>query len=175
MKRFFWACLAIVAVVVGRNLCGVVHEVGHALATWAVGGQVYSMQPWIFLGRTHTQISNMSDSKAAVVCLSGSLAANLLGVLAVLLVPWNRLSTGVAVALALFLFPCIVESWSFALEVVMPNSSGDALEFVLRSGCDDLIVSFVGLVVLGGSLWLWVHRTRLPSRLKDLWLNPQYD
>jgi hypothetical protein len=133
------------------------------------------MQPWIFLGRTHTQISNMSDSKTAVVCLSGSLAANLLGVLAVLLVPWNRLSTGVAFALALFLFPCIVESWSFALEVVMPNSSGDALEFVLRSGCDDLIVSFVGLVVLGGSLWLWVHRTQLPSRLKDLWLNPQYD
>jgi hypothetical protein len=31
----------------------------------------------------------------------------------------------------------------------MPNSSGDALEFVLRSGCDDLIVSFVGLVVVG--------------------------
>jgi len=57
----------------------------------------------------------------------------------------------------------------------MPNSSGDALEFVLRSGCDDLIVSFVGLVVVGGNLWLWVHRTRLPSRLKDLWLNPQYD
>jgi hypothetical protein len=65
MKRFFWACLAIVAVVVGRNLSGAVHEVGHALATWAVGGQVYHMQPWIFLGRTHTQISNMSDSKAA--------------------------------------------------------------------------------------------------------------
>src|ERR1035437_10805590 len=108
------------------------------------------MQPWVFLGRAQTQISSMSDSKAAVLCLSGSLAANLLGVLAVLLVPWKRLSTGAAFALALFLFPCIVESWSFALEVVMPSSSGDALQFVLCSGCDDLVVRFVGLVVLGG-------------------------
>jgi len=92
VKRFIGVCWAAIAVVVGWNVAGAVHELGHAAATLALGGKISRIQLWYCLGRTETLISNLSDGKVAIILLSGMLANNLLGVGALLAVPWSRLS-----------------------------------------------------------------------------------
>ena len=168
--RLLCACSALVALFAGWNLAGAVHELGHAAATLALGGRVTSLKLWFFLGATNTATYGLSNSKGAITLLCGMLPTNALGVLALMVVPWHRLSAPVAVVSALFLFDFVLEAWPFAFEFALPPVANDSELFVLYSRCDDLLVSFIGLIILSGSLWIWFSRTRFLHRFYQTFL-----
>jgi hypothetical protein len=172
VKRLLGVCLAAMAVVVGWNVAGAVHELGHAAATLALGGQVLHIRPWYCPSHADTIISHLSDARVSIIYLSGLLATNLVGVGALLAVPWSRLSARVAVLLGLFLYPFAIEAMPFAFAVIIPGVSQDTVLFALHSGCDELLLSFCGQLVLWGSLWFWLRRTRFPKRCREAWSMP---
>jgi len=120
----------------------------------------------------HAIIAHLSHAKLSIIYLSGLLATNLVGVGAVLAVPWSRLSTPVAVVFGLFLFPFAFEAIPFAFAVIIAGTDTDSVLFALHSGCDDLLLSFCGQLVLWGSLWLWFRHTRFPKRWHEAWKMP---
>ena len=148
-------CVALAALVVGWNLAGAVHELGHATAAWALGGKVLRIRPWHHTGHVEAIISHLSDSKISIILLSGLLATSLEGVGVLLAVPWSRLSASEAVMFGLILLPFAIEATPFAFSVVFAGADSDSVLFALRSGCDELLLSLLP------SPWDRIHLSRL--------------
>src|SRR5438552_12167180 len=135
----------------------------------ALGGSVESIQMWHFIGTPVTLVSGLSDSNQAIVDLAGMFIPNALGVAALLAVPWRKISAYATTVVAVVLCFFIIQTGPLALVSVSSVSNNDGSNFVLHSGCSPLLATFLGVIIFGGSIWLWFWRTRFLDQFSDIW------
>jgi hypothetical protein len=169
MKKPVWLTLLAAAAFAGRNLAGALHELGHAAVALLLGGTVEHVQSWHFIGTPLTYVSGLTDTQRAVMDISGMLLSNALGVAALLVVPWAKLSARWATTLAVFLCFFIIQTGPLALQSLNGSPNNDGSNFVRHCGCSPWVAVLVGATAFGGSSWLWFRRTRFWDRLSDAW------
>ena len=165
--------IALPAVCVGPLMAGVVHALGHAVAVWLCGGRLEAVQPLWLLGAPHVHFAgDLGAAAMAVVQVSGVGAVLVLswGVLA--LVPFGRLSHAGALSLAVVVASLFTQ---VAAWVVMPllrwmgfGLRDDALGFMEATGVHPLWVAGVSGLLLAGTGFWFLARTRLVERWEAL-------
>lgn len=156
------------ALLVGINLAGAVHELGHLAVGSAFGAQVVRFQPWQFLGNAQTAVSPLPDGLNALVAISGVMASGGVVLLLLLLLPWQRFRPRLALIAAVALAPCFHQFWPF---LVCPFRTGrsDATHFVRSSGWNDVVVSLVAWVSIVALVWYWARRTQPLRHWSEAW------
>lgn len=137
------------------------HEAGHALAAWSVGGTVRTVdaRPWSPRAHAAYDLPGVSDAARAFVTAGGTLLPYAVWALALLAFP-RRLSApyalmrlaatlGILVGLA----PWMVLPWP-AFRAAAPGD--DVVRFTLVSGWPPAAVAgLAAALLLGGAAWAW--------------------
>lgn len=140
-------CL-VLFVEVGRVCNRAVHELGHAGAVKALGGEIQEMRLWKRSGQpARVVFRGLDKAETAVVGCSGSLVASLCGVLMTAALPWRRVQPMLGAAAAGFIFPFLFTTLLLAL----PRTA-DAQQ--IAAVVPQWLVS-VGAVLWGGTCVAW--------------------
>jgi hypothetical protein len=171
-KNLLAAGAGTIPVMAGHYLAMAVHEWAHAITAGLLGGRVLAIQPWAFLGPTHTLTSGLKNSRLSIALVSPVLCDSTLAAVVLLLVPWTKLPARLAALLALFLLPFVADCWQWAFEPLLRSVESDPVLFVVLSGWDDFVVALLGQLVLWGGVWFWLRRTRFLRQYHNAMAGP---
>lgn len=153
----------------GWVLSEAVSECGHAIGAKLVGATVTDVQPFVFLGSPDcTYEGDLTDSREAVIAISGLLVPYVLGLLSLLLIPFKALGKRSTLLVAAFLAPLPGQALAW---LVFPAGrlfgyewQHHALDFAQHSGLHPALVAALGLglTILGVKIFL--RRTQFLAR-----------
>lgn len=155
-----WLLLATLAFV---QVYLLLHEAGHALAAWSVGGTVRTLdaRPWSSRAHAAYDLPGVSDAARAFVTAGGTLLPYVAWALALWALPrrlpaayaWLRLTASVGVLVGLA--PWMVLPWP-AFRASAPGD--DVVRFTLTSGWPPAGVAALAVALfLAGAAWAWWH------------------
>jgi hypothetical protein len=151
----------------GWNVAGALHELGHAMATKALGGEVHGVVLFHALGSPKTLVSPLSPTDRAIVDAAGVLTSNLVGLVAVLVIPWRRLSNRVGAMAGGFLVFFMAQFADFAL-TAFSLGNHDGANLAKHAGVSPVVVCLVGLVLFCGSFGLWLKVARFGENVWEV-------
>jgi hypothetical protein len=153
-----WLLLATVAFV---QVYLLLHEAGHALAAWSVGGTVRTLdaRPWSTRPHAAYDLHGASDAARAFISAAGTLLPYVAWALALLAVPRRlaapyavmRLAATIGILASLTVW--MVLPWR-AFHAATPGD--DVVRFTLTSGWPPaLVVATAAALFLAGAAWAW--------------------
>ncbi len=153
-----WLLLATLAFV---QVYLLLHEAGHALAAWSVGGTVRTLdaRPWSERAHAAYDLPGVTDAARAFVTAAGTLLPYAAWVLVLLALPrrlpaayaWLRLTASFGILVGLV--PWMVLPWP-TFRASAPGD--DVVRFTLTSGWPPAAVAaLAAALMLGGAAWAW--------------------
>lgn len=164
MSRRHLKILLILAGAGAYFLAGAVHELGHAAAVLLLGGKIYSIQPFAFLGPPHlTYSTGFSPGQLAIVHIAAMAAVTLTGLAGLAVIPWGRLSRPWGLALGIFEIAFLSQ---MLVWIVLPlgelagwHTADDCAKFLAASGARPGLVAGSALAASALAWTLFLKRS----------------
>ncbi len=152
---------------------GVIHEMGHALAVWVLGGSVIRIQPFVFLGPPHVSYEGTFNAlQLSVVHASGMLAAVLSGLVLLTLIPWAKLNAPLRLILSIPVAAFLSQTLAWvilpALMMFGVRARDDAVNFLYTSGIPPLLMFVLMLVSVILMARAFFKRTRYLEAIREI-------
>jgi hypothetical protein len=152
---------------------GIFHEFGHALAVLAFGGHITELQPFVPFGAPHiAYIGSFTEIQVAIISVSGAGIVFLIGILTLLLFPFERVNSRVRLAVASGVVPFVAQSISFmilpVLHLVGLIIHDDVITFLESSQLQPLLVSFIASMITALGALILIRRTRIISAFQTI-------
>jgi hypothetical protein len=152
---------------------GSFHELGHALTILVFDGHITEMQPFILFGAPHiSYIGSFTEFQQAIISVSGAGFVFLIGILALLFFPFERVNSRVRLAVAIGIVPFIAQSISFIflpiLHLMGFTIHDDVINFIKYSRLNPLWISFTASMIAALGALIFIRRTRIIPTIQNI-------
>lgn len=157
----------------GWIVSGIFHELGHALAVLAFNGNITELQPFVLFSAPHiAYIGSFTEIQQAIISVSGAGFVFLIGILTLMIFPFERVNSKVRLAVAFGIVPLVAQSISFIILPILHlmglNVHDDVINFIEYSKLNPLWISFIASVTATLGAFILIRRTRIIPTIQTI-------
>ena len=151
---------------IGWIISGVFHELGHALSVQAFGGVITDLQPFVLFGAPHiAYIGSFTEIQKAIISVSGAGFVFLIGILALILFPFEKVNHRVRLSLAIGIVPFIAQLISFIILPILHllglRIHDDVINFIELSKLNPFWISLIASMIAILGVLIFIKHTRI--------------